>query len=98
MNFCINPKKHIDYKELEESKAELKKLTDAQKEAKKSRNKEDIAKEKADYKRFMKFGPKQVVFYPKRHKVQLRKSTFTTIPTTCTIRAIAISLRIILYL
>ena len=66
LNFCINPKKHIDYAELEESKAELIKLTDAQNEAKKSRSKEDIAKEKADYRRFLKAGHKQIVFYSER--------------------------------
>lgn len=67
LNFCINPKKHIDYQELEESKVELKKLQDAQNEAKKNRSKEDIAKEKADYKRFMKAGSKQVVFYSEKN-------------------------------
>lgn len=67
LNFCINPKKHIDYEELEASKAELKKLSDAQNAAKKSRSKEEIAKEKADYRRFIKYGSKQIVFYAERN-------------------------------
>lgn len=67
LNFFINPKKHIDYAELEATKAELKKLTDEEAKTKKARSKEDIAREKADYKRFLKYGTKQVVFYSERN-------------------------------
>ena len=67
LNFFINPKKHIDYEELNASKAELSKLQADAKANKKSRSKEDIAREKADYKRFLKAGHKQIVFYSERN-------------------------------
>lgn len=67
LNFFINPKKHINYEELNASKAELLKLEQAAKEAQKQRTKEDIAREKADYKRFLKAGHKQVVFYSEKN-------------------------------
>ena len=67
LNFFINPKKHINYEELNASKEELKKLEDAEKAQKKARSKEDIAKEKADYKRFIKAGRKQIVFYSEKN-------------------------------
>ncbi|MCQ2081323.1 MAG: membrane protein insertase YidC [Lachnospiraceae bacterium] len=67
LNFFINPKKHIDYEELNASKEELSKLQADAKANKKSRSKEDIAREKADYKRFLKEGHKQIVFYSERN-------------------------------
>ena len=67
LNACINPKKHIDYAALEESKAELKKIQDEAASSNKARTKEDILREKEDYKRFLKFGPKQIVFYSERN-------------------------------
>ena len=67
LNFFINPKKHIDYADLEKTKAELKVLLDEEAKNKKTRSKEDIEREKADYKRFLKYGPKQVVFYSERN-------------------------------
>lgn len=67
LNFFINPKKHIDYEELNASKEELSKLQAEAKASQKARTKEDIAKEKADYKRFLKSGRKQIVFYSERN-------------------------------
>lgn len=67
LNACINPKKHINYEELEESKEALHKLQTEAAAQKKSRSREDIALEKESYKRFLKYGPKQVVFYSERN-------------------------------
>lgn len=66
LNFFINPRKHIDYEDLEASRKELSKISSAEKSAKKERTKEEILREKADYKRFMKYGKKQIVFYAER--------------------------------
>lgn len=67
LNFFINPKKHIDYEELNASKEELTKLQAQAKASQKARTKDDIAREKADYKRFLKAGRKQIVFYSERN-------------------------------
>ncbi|MBR3115792.1 membrane protein insertase YidC [Candidatus Saccharibacteria bacterium] len=61
LNIFINPKKHIDYKALEKSRAELKELQDISKTNK--RTKEQVKKEKADYKRFFSIVNKKLVFY-----------------------------------
>lgn len=66
LNACINPKKYIDYEALEESKKELNKVLASASEAKKNRTKEEVAKEKADYKRFLKYEGKQLVFYSEK--------------------------------
>ncbi len=67
LNFFISPKKHVDYKALEESRAELKKFEEERAKQKKLRTKEDVAREKADYRRFLKEGRKQIVFYSERN-------------------------------
>ena len=67
MNACIQPRKYIDYDELEKSRVELKEAKAAIDNAKKNRTKEQIALEKKDYKRFMKYGSKQLVFYSERN-------------------------------
>lgn len=67
LNFCINPKKYIDYKELEESKKLLQDMKKNESEQAKSRSKEEISREKSDYKRFMKAGSKQIVFYSEKN-------------------------------
>ena len=67
LNFFINPKKYIDYEALEESKKELDKVLQYQAAAKKQTSKEDQAREKADYKRFFKYGYKQIVFYSEKN-------------------------------
>ena len=61
LNIFINPKKHVDYKALEASRAELKELQDLSKNQK--RTKEQIKKEKEDYKRFFSIANKKLVFY-----------------------------------
>ena len=61
LNKAINPKKHVNYKELEESRKELKELEDLSKSHK--RTPEMIRKEKADYKRFFSVANKKLVFY-----------------------------------
>ena len=61
LNLFINPKKHVDYKALDESRKELKELQDINKNHK--RTKEQIRKEKADYKRFFSVVNKHLVFY-----------------------------------
>ena len=67
LNACISPKKYIDYDALEESRRELDKVTKMSASAKKERTKEQIAREKADYKRFLSFENKQIVFYSERN-------------------------------
>ena len=61
LNKAINPKKHVNYKELEESRKELKELEDLSKSHK--RTPEMIRKEKADYKRFFSVANKKLFFY-----------------------------------
>ncbi len=61
LNIFINPKKHVDYKALEKSRAELKELRDLNKTVK--RTKEQIKKEKEDYKKFFSVANKKLVFY-----------------------------------
>lgn len=61
LNIFISPKKHVDYKALEASRAELKELQDISKTHK--RTKEQIKKEKADYKQFFSIANKKLVFY-----------------------------------
>lgn len=67
LNFFINPKKHIDYEALQASKEELEKVQKTISSQKKSLSSEELAKEKADYKRFMKYGTKQLVFYSEKN-------------------------------
>ena len=61
LNIFINPKKFVNYEELEASRAELKELQDLNKTHK--RTKEQIKKEKVDYKRFFSVVNKKLVFY-----------------------------------
>ncbi len=61
LNIFINPKKYVDYEELEKAQQELKELSSLDK--KKKRSKEQIKKEKSDYKRFFKIANKKLVFY-----------------------------------
>lgn len=67
LNACINPKKYIDYDALNESREELNKVESYHKAAKSKISKEAQAKEKQDYKRFFKYGYKQIVFYSERN-------------------------------
>lgn len=61
LNIFINPKKYVNYKALEESSRELKELQNISKSHK--RTKEQIKKEKADYKKFFSIANKKLVFY-----------------------------------
>ena len=61
LNLAINPKKHVDYKALEETRKDLKELESLNKNQK--RSVEQIRKERADYKRFFKIANKKLVFY-----------------------------------
>lgn len=61
LNIYINPKKYVDYNELEKTREELRRINDLNKGNK--RTKEQIIKEKQDYKRFFKIVNKHLVFY-----------------------------------
>lgn len=61
LNIWINPKKYVDYEELERAQKELKELASLDKKNK--RTKEQIKKEKEDYKKFFKIANKHLVFY-----------------------------------
>ena len=62
LNLFINPKKYVNYEELEETNNQLKELIDIGKKNKK-RTPEQRKKEKEDYKRFFKVVNKHLVFY-----------------------------------
>ena len=67
LNAAINPKKYVNYAELEKSRralAELNALDDGEK--KNARRRELRAREKADYKRFTKVANKHLVIYSER--------------------------------
>ena len=61
LNIYINPKKYVDYEELEKTRQELNEINNLNKKNK--RTKEQIAKEKQDYKKFFKIINKHLVFY-----------------------------------
>lgn len=63
LNYFINPKKYIDYAEMEASKKELQQMEQYAQKAKDNNNIEYAQLEKKDYKRFLKYGEKQLVFY-----------------------------------
>ena len=59
LNIFIDPKKAVDYEELEKTRNELKKLNSISSK----RTKEQIQKEKLDYKKFFSITNKHLVFY-----------------------------------
>lgn len=63
LNFFINPKKYVDYEELEKSREELKSLQSLGKKKRKLFGDEETKKEKEDYKRFFSVVNKKLVFY-----------------------------------
>ena len=64
LNFFINPKKHVDYAKLEESKKALAELENlGSKNHKRGEAKAYAKKEKEDYKRFFSVVNKHLVFY-----------------------------------
>ena len=60
LNIFINPKKYVDYEELEKTRLELKEINASTKSI---RTKEQIKKEKRDYKKFFSIVNKHLVFY-----------------------------------
>ena len=62
LNIFINPKKHVNYEELEKTRNQLKELEDLNKKNGK-RTPEQKKKEKEDYKRFFSIVNKHLVFY-----------------------------------
>lgn len=67
LNWCISPKKYIDYDDLEKSRKELDEVVKLSNEANKGRSKEEIEREKADCKRLERYPDKQVVFYSEKN-------------------------------
>lgn len=67
LNYLINPRKHIDYEDLEASKKELDELNKYIVTSKKKDASEYAALERADYKRFLKYQNKQLVFYAEKN-------------------------------
>ena len=67
LNACINPKKYIDYDALAQSRKELEKVEKMSAVTKHKRPKELVRREKADYKRFLAFPDKQIVFYSEKN-------------------------------
>lgn len=65
LNYFINPKKYIDYEALEASKHELEQLHQPDSQARK--DKTLISLEKRDYRRFLKYENKQIVFYSEKN-------------------------------
>lgn len=62
LNLVINPKKHIDYVELENSRKELNEIKSLSNKV----SPEDKKREKADYKRFFSIANKRIVFYSEK--------------------------------
>ena len=62
LNIFINPKKHVNYEELEKTRKELNELNNLNKD-KGKRTLDQIKKEKEDYKKFFKIVNKKLVFY-----------------------------------
>lgn len=67
LNACISPKKYIDYEALEKSKEELDKVISRQSATKSKMNKAEKSREAQDYRRFFKYGTKQIVFYSEKN-------------------------------
>lgn len=65
LNYFINPRKYIDYEALTSSKEELEKMSRLAGAEEKDRTM--LALEKRDYKRFLKYENKQIVFYSEKN-------------------------------
>lgn len=63
LNFFINPKKYVDYEQLELSKQELGELKSIGEDSKSKLGDKNRKREKEDYKRFLSIGNKHLVFY-----------------------------------
>lgn len=66
LNAVINPKKFVDYDELEKSREELKKIKELDGGKIDAEKRANLRRERADYKRFFKVVNKHVVFYSER--------------------------------
>ncbi len=67
LNAWISPKKHIDYEDLEESRRELARIEALSASARRRRSGDLAGREKSDYKRFLAFESKQIVFYSEKN-------------------------------
>ena len=67
LNYCINPKKYIDYNALEDSKQELEQMQKYMSTPSFKKNKEYLMLEKKDYMRFSKYKNKQIVFFSEKN-------------------------------
>lgn len=67
LNFFIDPRKYIDYEALSESRKELADMQTLMSEKDNKRPKEVVEREKADYKRFLAYEGKQIVFYSEKN-------------------------------
>lgn len=65
LNALINPKKYVDYEALEKSRLALEEITSLD-GSKKERSKEEIRRERIDYKRFFHIVNKHVVVYSEK--------------------------------
>ncbi len=67
LNAAINPKKYVDYDELERSRRALEAIERLDTDSKKSPEyKQNLAREKKDYKRFFSIVNKHIVFYSEK--------------------------------
>lgn len=63
LNYAINPKKYVDYDELEKSKKALEELGSIGSEKRRRFGDPEVKRERADYKRFFSVVNKHLVFY-----------------------------------
>ena len=67
LNICISPKKYIDYEALAESREELAAVEKLSSSTKHKRSADLVKREKEDYRRFLNFSGKQIVFYAEKN-------------------------------
>ena len=67
LNIFISPNKYIDYDALAESREELEKVEKMSASVKHKRSKELVKREKEDYKKFLNYPNKQIVFYSEKN-------------------------------
>lgn len=67
LNICISPKKYIDYEALAESREELAAVEKLSSSTKHKRSADLVRREKEDYRRFLNFSGKQIVFYAEKN-------------------------------
>jgi len=67
LNALIDPKRSIDYEALKESREELAQVRAVMEGKREKLSREEERREKADYRRFLAAGPKQIVFYSEKN-------------------------------